>query len=170
MPHRVAQRLLHDAVGGQVYAFRQCQGVPAEGDGDRHATAARRVEQGVQIGQSRLRRGVLAAGAQHAQHAAQLGQAGQRARPDLTEALHQLRRRIGGLVGRRLGLDRDHRHVVGDHVVQLAGDPGPLFNDGLSRVAHEFCFDEDPSCGECPLKGDCPSAQVRKSSPRLKPR
>ena len=66
------------------------------------------------------------AGAQHAQHAAQLGQPGQRAGPDLAEALHQLRRRIGGLVGRRLGLDRDHRHVVGDHVVQLPGDALPL--------------------------------------------
>ena len=55
-----------------------------------------------------------------------------------------------------------------EHLVPKA--KGPLFNDGLSRVAREFCFDEDPSCGECPLKGDCPSAQVRKSPPRLKPR
>ena len=48
---------------------------------------------------------------------------------------------------------------------------GPYFSDGLSRVALEYCFEEDPSCGDCPLKGDCPSAQERKSAPRRpKPR
>ena len=100
--------------------------MPAAGHGDRHAAAASRVEQGVELGQPGLGRGARLAGAQHAEHPAQLGQAGQRAGPDLAEALHQLRLRIGGLVGRRFGLDRDHRHVVGDHVVQLPGDALPL--------------------------------------------
>ena len=30
------------------------------------------------------------------------------------------------------GLDDHHRHVVGDHVVQLARDPGPFLDDGLT--------------------------------------
>jgi endonuclease-3 len=56
-----------------------------------------------------------------------------------------------------------------EHVVPKA--KGPLFSDGLSRVALEYCFVEDPSCGDCPLKADCPSAQERKSAPRRpKPR
>ena len=40
----------------------------------------------------------------------------------------------GGLLGRPvgggLGLDGDDRHVVGDHVVQLAGDPAALLEQG----------------------------------------
>ena len=63
-----------------------------------------------------------AVAAQHAEHPAQLLEAGQRAGPDLGEALHQFLRRVRRLVGRGLGLDRDHRHVVGDDVVQLPGD------------------------------------------------
>lgn len=50
---------------------------------------------------------------------------------------------------------------------------GPAFNEGLSRLAAEFCWAEEPSCGECPLRGDCPTGQNRKSEPRntrLKPR
>ncbi len=50
---------------------------------------------------------------------------------------------------------------------------GPLFNEGLSRLANEFCWAEEPSCGECPLRCDCPTAQSRKSESRgtrLKPR
>ena len=112
--HHIAQRLLHDA-----YADRSTlsgnHGVPAAAHGDRYAAAVGRVEQGVQIGQPGLGGAFPPVGAQHAQLAAQLGQPGQRARSDLAEALHQLRRRIDGL-RRGLGLDCYHRHVVGDHV------------------------------------------------------
>jgi endonuclease III len=58
-----------------------------------------------------------------------------------------------------------------EHAVPKA--KGTLFTDGLIQVAQEFCWDEDPHCGDCPLKADCPTGQVRKSearSPRLKPR
>jgi endonuclease-3 len=66
------------------------------------------------------------------------------------------------------GDDPEALRAALEHLVPKA--KGSLFNDGLSRVAREFCWEDDPHCGECPLKGDCPSAQVRKSSPRLKPR
>jgi hypothetical protein len=58
-----------------------------------------------------------------------------RAGPDLAEALHQFRRRVGGLVRAGLGLDRDHGHVVGDDVVQLPGDPLPLFEQRRPMTA-----------------------------------
>src|SRR5262249_54353863 len=72
----------------------------------------------------------------------------------------------------RLGIAEAGEDGTGiEHLVPKA--KGPLFNDGLSRVAREFCFDEDPHCSDCLLKSDCPTGQVRKSeprAPRLKPR
>ena len=40
----------------------------------------------------------------------------------------------------RAGLHDDHRHVVGDHVVQLACDAGALLDDGLPRGQIAFAL------------------------------
>jgi endonuclease-3 len=50
---------------------------------------------------------------------------------------------------------------------------GPLFSEGFSQVAAHYCWEDDPSCSECPLRSDCPTGQSRKSESRgarLKPR
>jgi len=58
-----------------------------------------------------------------------------------------------------------------EHYVPKA--KGPLFNEVLSQVAKDFCWENDPHCSACPLLKECPTGQVRKHSeprPRLKPR
>ena len=122
MPHHVAQRLLQDPVGGQVHALRQGPGGAADGATHEHAPAAGRFQQPGQLTQARLRGGGGAAAAQHAEEPAQFAEPAQRAGPDVREALQQLRRGIRDLPRPRLGLDGDHRHVVGHDVVQFAGD------------------------------------------------
>ena len=67
--------------------------------------------------------GVLA---QHAEQAAHLGQPGPGGVADGGEPLGARVGQPGRGQPGGLGLHRDHRDVVGDHVVQLAGDPGPL--------------------------------------------
>jgi hypothetical protein len=74
-------------------------------------------------------RGVLTgglAGAQQLQHPVEFGHRLQGVPPDRFEAEDEFGGRIAHPVWRRLGLNRDHRHVVRDHIVQLAGDPGSL--------------------------------------------
>ena len=127
MPHGVAQRLLDDPVGGQVHPSRQRAGGAADASGDRYARAPRGLQQFLQVIEARLGRGVRRLAAQHAEHPAQFLEAGQCASADLREALHQFLRRVLDLVGPGFGLDRDHGHVVGDDVVQLAGDALALF-------------------------------------------
>jgi endonuclease-3 len=46
-----------------------------------------------------------------------------------------------------------------EHLIPKA--KGPLFTDVISRVAEEYCFEEEPRCAACPLAGECPSAQDR---------
>jgi hypothetical protein len=54
VPHRVAQRLLHDPVGGQVHALREGPGGAGDVDGDRDPAGARRFEQAVQVAEAGL--------------------------------------------------------------------------------------------------------------------
>jgi endonuclease-3 len=36
---------------------------------------------------------------------------------------------------------------------------GPLFNEVVSSLADEYCWEEKPNCPECPLAQGCPSCQ-----------
>jgi endonuclease-3 len=36
---------------------------------------------------------------------------------------------------------------------------GPLFSEVISALADEFCWEEKPNCGECPLASSCPSCR-----------
>jgi endonuclease-3 len=51
---------------------------------------------------------------------------------------------------------------------------GPIFHEVISQLARDVCWEDDPHCGTCPVRGDCPTGMSRKSSeprpPRLKPR
>ena len=67
--------------------------------------------------------GVLA---EHAEQAAHLGQPGPGGITDRGEPLRARVRQAGRGQPAGLRLHRDHRDVVRDHIVQLAGDPGPL--------------------------------------------
>jgi endonuclease III len=59
-----------------------------------------------------------------------------------------------------------------EHFVPKA--KGPIFHEVISQLARDACWEEDPHCGSCALRGDCPTGQTRKTSeprpPRLKPR
>ena len=126
----VRQRLLHDAVGGEVEPGGQLAPLALDRELDRHAGAARALDQRVELAQRRLRRvlGVLV-GVQHAEQRAHLGE---RLAPG---ALDQLG---GGDRARRValedppraaGLDDHHRDRVRDDVVHLARDPAALVGD-----------------------------------------
>ena len=128
---RVGQGLLDDAVRGELDAGSSGVTCPLhdEPGAGTSGAGAGVVDQVDHFGESRLgcarqeRVGVLA---QHAEQPAHLAQRVARGLADRGESLgafgrHARCRQTGGL-----GLDRDHRDVVGDHVVQLAGDPGSL--------------------------------------------
>jgi endonuclease-3 len=65
---------------------------------------------------------------------------------------------------RRLGLlDSDQEDLEAaraslEHIIPKS--KGPQFTDAVSIVAEEHCWENSPSCGSCPLAGECPSAQV----------
>jgi endonuclease-3 len=63
---------------------------------------------------------------------------------------------------RRLGLidgDADDTEAARsslEHLVPKA--KGALFCDLVSNLAGQYCWEEEPRCGSCPLVGDCPTA------------
>lgn len=63
---------------------------------------------------------------------------------------------------RRLGLieseqnEADARATL-EHLVPKA--KGALFTDGISTIASEYCWVDQPHCSSCPLAGDCVHAQ-----------
>ena len=133
MADGVAERLLDDPVGRQLHPGGQrSRGVPVTSTATVRPAASAVGDQLVQPVQGGLGRVVLGGlvGPQHPDHPPQLPQPLGGRGPDGGEAPGQL---LGGLrdpVGRGLGLDGDDRHVVGDHVVQLARDPGALLQQG----------------------------------------
>jgi len=80
---------------------------------------------------------------------------------------------------RRLGLiegDDDNLESIRatlEHLVPKA--KGPVFSDAVSQLAKEICVENNPHCSSCPLKGECPTGQMRLAasesrSSRPKPR
>jgi endonuclease-3 len=63
---------------------------------------------------------------------------------------------------RRLGLlegeqdDADARASL-EHLIPKA--KGPQFTDGISAIAGEYCWEEQPQCSACPLSSECAYAQ-----------
>jgi endonuclease III len=63
---------------------------------------------------------------------------------------------------RRLGLlesenDEADARASLEHLIPKA--KGTLFTDGVSAIAGEYCWEEQPQCSSCPLSGDCAHAQ-----------
>jgi endonuclease-3 len=62
-------------------------------------------------------------------------------------------------VSRRLGLldgeadDPESARASLEHQVPKAR--GPLFGDYASLLARDYCWEEDPNCAACPLRGEC---------------
>jgi endonuclease III len=66
-------------------------------------------------------------------------------------------------VVQRLGLidrdqeDREAMRTSLEHLVPKA--KGQAFGDFLSYLGHEFCHEDGPRCGACPLSTECPTGQ-----------
>jgi endonuclease III len=81
---------------------------------------------------------------------------------------------------RRLGLIENEQEEAEaraslEHLIPKA--KGALFTDGISTVAAEYCWEEQPQCSSCPLSADCAHAQehgvegmTAARSHRVKPR
>ena len=134
----VGERFLDDAVGGEVHTRRQLPDLTSQDQAHRrsrrHAS-----DQLVEAVQPRLRATriarvamvIVAVRPQHAEQAAQLGHRVAGGRADDLEPLAALLGHAGRGQAGGVGLDGDHGHVVGDDVVQLAGDAGALGQGGL---------------------------------------
>jgi hypothetical protein len=128
----VGQRLLHHPVRGQLGASGQRPGRSVQAERHRHARVPRLLDQLAELVQAgqRGQAGPLVPGAQHAEQAAHLGE---RLAPGVRDRGQRLGHpiRVGAQhVARPVGLHHHHADVVRDHVVQLAGDPGPLGGRG----------------------------------------
>jgi endonuclease III len=45
---------------------------------------------------------------------------------------------------------------------QVPKSKAAVFSDTISAVAYDYCFDEEPRCGSCPLCHQCPAGQEMK--------
>ena len=124
----VGQRLLHDPVGGQVGPGRQGTRRPLDPGADLQAGRAGPRDQAVQLGQAGGggpgRR--LVALAEHVQDRAELPQCVVGGLLDGLQGAAGLARLLVHQVQGHAGLDVDQGDVVGEHVVQLAGDAHAL--------------------------------------------
>ena len=138
----VGQRLLHDAVGGQGQPAGQRCGHPLHGERDRQPGGPGLLQQLAELADARQRdhAGTAVIAAQHAEHAAHLGQRLPPGAGDVAQRLPGPFRRAVQGVGRPVGLHDHHADVVRDHVVQFAGDPGPLGRRGDLRLRVPFPF------------------------------
>jgi endonuclease III len=49
---------------------------------------------------------------------------------------------------------------------QIPKSRGPLFNDLISTLAEDYCWEESPGCPSCPMAASCPTGQeVRAAHP-----
>jgi endonuclease III len=74
----------------------------------------------------------------------------------------------------RLGMIEDETESLDslratlEHYVPKA--KGPMFADALAQVGKDSCWEEDPHCSRCPLRGECPTGQLRKHTEPRAPR
>lgn len=120
----VRQPLLHDAVGDDVDAERQdLRGVALVAHDHVPSGHADRFDDGPQAREARLIAGVdVVGGAQHGEHRTDLGEHVARGRADRGERLAGLLRAGVECRARHSRVQADDRDLVGDGVVQVAGD------------------------------------------------
>ena len=122
----VGERFLHDPVGGLVHFGRQRPLGAGHGHGHREPGRARARHQAVQLAEAAAVAVLLAA--QHAERRAQFPR-GVRARLlDRQQRGRHLLAALAGQVHRHAGLNADDGDAVGQGIVQLTGDPQPLFH------------------------------------------
>lgn len=132
MPHHIGKRLLNDPVRRQIHRRFERHRLLRQRQLDRHTRPYGPLDQLRQHADPGLR-GLLRAAvllgllaAQHPEQPAHLRQrlpGGRRDRPELVLGL------LGNpaeAIGRTGRLNRDHRHVVGDDIMQFTGDAGAL--------------------------------------------
>ncbi len=138
MHHHVGQRLLDDPYGGQVGGRGELTLPGRQVHRDVDSDRLQPLTHPGHVGQIRNRRGAAAGvgrlgarpGVQHPDGLPHRGQCFLAAGNDPADRLAQhLRSLVGHSVG-RLSPDHDRAHVVRDHVVQVAGDPGALGDGG----------------------------------------
>jgi endonuclease-3 len=75
---------------------------------------------------------------------------------------------------RRLGVIEDESENLDslratlEHYVPKA--KGPMFADAIAQLGKETCWDVEPHCSRCALRGDCPTGLDRKNSEPRTPR
>ena len=157
MLERVRQRLLDDPVGRELDPDGQSARLAGDVQLDRKPRFAHLRHEGREVVEARLRRErVVGVRAEHPDQAAHLGEG---AAADLLDRLEHLARRAVVLAEDapfRARLDDHHRHVVRDHVVELAGDPRALLDHRLARgeVALALGHVDPPVSGTDPLPDD----------------
>lgn len=83
----------------------------------------------------------------------------------LDAATIRVLRRLGVL---EEGQDIEALRASMEHLVPKAR--GPLFNELISFLANEYCWEDEPNCAACPLAQECPSARELASSERSRPK
>jgi endonuclease-3 len=80
----------------------------------------------------------------------------------LDQATLRVLRRLGLLDGDQGDLEALRASL--EHLVPKSR--GALFNELVSTLAAEFCWEEEPNCSACPLSGDCATAQENGAAER----
>ncbi len=161
VPDHVGKRLLHDAVRRQIHRLRypaplhHLRHVRRHRQLGREPGAHRRLHQLLNPVQTWLRGQFAPAAvtAQHRQQPPHLREGLPGAGRDRRELRPYLVGHLADPVGSRVRLDGDHRHVVGDHVVEFAGDPGAFLQQRPLRplgLADRLLLDE-PALSLAPL-------------------
>jgi endonuclease-3 len=70
-------------------------------------------------------------------------------------------RRLGLIDGEQQDIETIRSSI--EHLIPKAR--GPLFNELMSFLASEYCWEEDPNCAACPLAHDCPTAREAAREP-----
>ena len=125
----VGQRFLHDPVDRELLPLRQPGRVSLHGAGHRQACRPYPVEEGFQVGKAGLRGQVGGPVIVFGQHAEQPAQLAERLPAGAGDRAERLAGSLGGARGgvpAAVGEADDHRQVVRDDVVHLAGDAGTL--------------------------------------------
>jgi hypothetical protein len=134
--HDVGQRLLHDPVGGEVDARCELDRLPL--DAQLHVDARRPhlLDEPPCLGKAGLwgENGHTVVRAQDPEQASHLGERLPGGRLHGFELLRLARPLVTEPPANGPRLDDDHADRVGDHVVELARDQGPLLRNGAARL------------------------------------
>ena len=140
----VGERLLDDAVGGEVDGDRKIVGQVGDGEGDVGAGVGEFVGEGRDVGQSGLWAEVVGACGVGAEHAEQVAELAEGLAAGSFDVAHGVDGGVEVVAGDGLGgagLDGHHRDAVGDDVVEFAGDAGAFVGDGLACSGVLFGFE-----------------------------